>query len=222
MKTSETGQGPESLEDLATRLIKESEVKNCIIAELEERIKKLEQLATYDSLTGILNRRGGREKIELLLSGGNLQEGSEKKEKRKSGRMMSFIMLDIDDFKKINDIYGHDVGDEVLKKVAKLLEGVFKRNRDIVSRWGGEEFLVAFDGEGQNVINKFFNKDENVSEISIDVETKDGGEIKVTLSGGVTDYLPGESFDDAVSRADEALYKSKKAGKNKITRFEKA
>ncbi len=181
--------------------------------------KRLEELSTYDSLTGVLNRRGGWEEMELITIGAHsLEGGEERRHEGKTGREISLLLLDIDDFKKINDTFGHEVGDAVLKKTAELLKNSF-RKYDVVARWGGEEFIVAFQGDEQDVINKFFNKQAMMPQISFDMETEKGN-IKVTLSGGVTDYRVGEELDKAINRADQALYKSKEGGKNRIIKYE--
>jgi len=193
------------------RMAGELEASRAKIKELEKKIEELEKLSTYDPLTGILNRRGGREEIELITAG--LERGSEK-----PARKFSVLLLDIDDFKAINDTYGHDVGDLVIKSVAEFLKKETRRS-DVVARWGGEEFLVALqNADAQDVINMFFNTDAKKSQISLTVKT-DKGEVEVTLSGGSTNYMPRESLDDVVARADQALYKSKESGKNRITKY---
>lgn len=216
------------LEDLRAK-IEELKAENLELRTENERLrqenKRLEELSTYDPLTGILNRRGGREIMDLIINGDSYQlsEGKEKRREKKPRRKTSFLMLDIDNFKGINDTYGHEIGDLVLKKVAEFLKNS-TRKQDVVSRWGGEEFLLAFHGDAQSVINKFFDpkyratdKAKKESQISLDVETEKGT-IKITLSGGVTDYQSGEDLDGAIKRADEALYESKDKGRNMITK----
>ncbi len=213
MKEPKLGEikSPEVSPEEMGRKIEELEAK---VRELEEKNAQLERLSTHDPLTGILNRRGGREEIELIAAG--LERGEDK-----SRRKFSILLADIDDFKAINDTYGHDVGDLVIKSVAEFLKKETRKS-DIVARWGGEEFLVAFQGsDAQNVVDKFFNKAEKKSQISLTVKTEKG-DIEVTLSGGSVDYLPDESLDKVADKADQALYKAKEAGKNRIIKFEQA
>ncbi len=213
MKEPKLGEikSPEASPEEMGRKIEELEAK---VRELEEKNAQLEKLSTHDPLTGILNRRGGREEIELIAAG--LERGEDK-----SRRKFSILLADIDDFKAINDIYGHDIGDLVLKSVADFLKKETRKS-DVVARWGGEEFLLAFQGsDAQNVIDKFFNKAEKKSQISLTVKTEKG-DVQVTLSGGSVDYLPGDNLDKAADKADQALYKAKEAGKNRIVKFGEA
>lgn len=226
------GFNPAEIEGTAAeneRLRAENETLQAQIKELQEKVAKLELLSTHDQLTGLLNRRGGLEKIELVTA--DMTAGANRKhEKQASQKEVSFLMLDIDRFKKTNDDFGHEAGDAVLKAVASFLTNTF-RKYDVVSRWGGEEFLVTLQASAQDVINKFFNekyrveqyRGQNIPQLSLPVEinTKGGKEIiNITLSGGAADYHAGEKFDDAIKRADEMLYKSKNTGRNRILKFE--
>jgi len=212
---------PEARIEGMARKIEELEAK---VRNLEAEKERLEKLSTHDPLTGILNRRGGHEEIELIAAGIELPEGEEEKRgegKLRPRRKFSVFLADIDDFKAINDTYGHDIGDVVIKSVAEFLKKETRRS-DVVARWGGEEFLVAFQSaNAQDVINKFFDKSAKKPRISLTVKTEKG-DIEVTLSGGSTDYIPGENLDKAVDRADQALYKSKESGKNRITKYEES
>ncbi len=224
-------------EKMARRIIEGLETENQALraenARLKAENKRLEELSTRDPLTGILNRRGVEERIELISAVSQVEEEKRSRHEKKPRRKFSILSLDIDRFKRINDEYGHGVGDLVLKKVAEFLKAVM-RKYDIVARWGGEEFLVVFyEIDAQRAINKFFNeeyriekykgldKSENTPQISLTVKTEKG-DIEVTLSGGVTDYIPGEDFEKAAKRADRALYESKEGGRNRITKYEEA
>ncbi len=195
--------------------------------------ERLKELSTHDPLTGILNRRGVEERIELINAVSQVEGEKRSRHEKRPKRKFSVLSLDIDHFKNVNDTYGHEIGDIVLKKVAEFLETV-TRKYDIVARWGGEEFLVVFyEIDAQRAINKFFNeeyriekykgldKSENTPQLSLIVKTEKG-DIEVTLSGGATDYVPGEDFEKARERADRALYKSKEGGRNRITKYEEA
>ncbi len=163
--------------------------------ELEEKLKKL---AITDSLTGLFNRRHA---FDIL-----------KKEKSKADRGVNrfcILLIDIDNFKRINDTYGHDVGDEVLIRIAKIFRNKL-RNYDVVARWGGEEFLIILpniDSEGARI---------SAERIRKSIEELDVNGVKTTISIGVTCYNPGESLNEIIKRADEALYEAKKLGKNKV------
>lgn len=211
MGKQEMGKAMIPSEERIEQLTGELETARARINELERKIEELERLSTHDPLTGILDRRGGREEIELIAAG--LERGGEK-----STRKFSVLLLDIDDFKAINDTYGHDIGDLVIKNVAEFLKKETRRS-DVVARWGGEEFLVALqNADAQDVINMFFDTNAKKSQISLTVKTEKG-DIRVALSGGSTDYMARESLDNVVARADEALYESKKAGKNMIMKY---
>ena len=162
---------------------------------------ELDEEANMDPLTKLYNRRFMDKKLEDKL--GDLS---------KEGAIFGIIMADIDDFKKINDTYGHDFGDEVLKAVAKaLLKST--RDDDFVSRWGGEEFLIAING------NKKITSDvaERMRAAVADTSIKSlNEEFKITMTFGVTESIPGLSIEKLISKADENLYKGKKNGKNQV------
>jgi diguanylate cyclase (GGDEF)-like protein len=121
----------------------------------------------------------------------------------------SVIMLDIDDFKKINDTYGHDEGDAVLQKIAEILL-TQSRESDIVGRWGGEEFLIICQ---QSRIDGALTVAEKICH-AIEKEVF-ANNVTVTASFGVAEYSDKTKLS-VVVRADNALYKAKKEGKNKV------
>lgn len=182
------------------------ELLRALEAKIETLTKENETLkakAYRDPLTGLANR-----------------EGLAEQERRRfdSQKPFSVLMLDIDNFKSINDTYGHDAGDAVLKKTAEHLAET-TRKKDIVSRWGGEEFVVVFNNaEPQDIVNKFFNKKDKRPEIVLEVDVGET-KIPITLSGGVTALAQHEDLQAALARADEALYASKENGKNRITNY---
>lgn len=133
------------------------------------------------------------------------------------------LMLDIDNFKKINDTYGHDAGDEILRQAMEFLKEN-TRKTDIICRWGGEEFVVVLQNiNAKKVIAKFYDKENNQAQIKFTAKF-DGKEIPVTFSGGTTEITQEENAEktirDNASRADEQLYRAKKEGKNRIYRSE--
>ena len=162
---------------------------------------ELDEKANIDPLTKLYNRRYMNQKLEDLLV--NLS---------KEGNIFGLIMGDIDNFKKVNDTYGHDFGDEVLKAVAAALKKS-TRDDDVVCRWGGEEFLIAINGNRKITIDVAERMRTAVSEIRIPA----GNDvISITMTFGVTESIPGFNADKLVGIADENLYKGKTSGKNKV------
>ncbi len=157
--------------------------------------KKLYKLATKDKLTGIYNRHALTLLLEKLLS--YAQRNSQK---------LALILFDIDNFKRINDTYGHAVGDEVLKSVARVVKKVIRRS-DIFGRWGGEEFLVILPHTEEPL--KVAEKIRKAVEERVKVK----GE-KVTVSLGAVSYRERDTMDSILSRADLAMYSAKSMGKN--------
>jgi diguanylate cyclase (GGDEF)-like protein len=165
--------------------------------------KKLRQYAATDSLTGLFNRRYMTELTEKEIS---LSE--------RSKRPLSFLLLDIDHFKSINDTYGHDVGDIVLKGVADVLEQQL-RKQDLVARWGGEEFLVALPDTN---LDKACASGERIRDAVMDADwqTITGKPINLTVSIGASQLREDEGLNAGVSRSDEAMYRSKASGRNTV------
>jgi len=165
---------------------------------LEEKSAQLERLASIDPLTEIYNRRKFVEVCEIELS-----------RFVRHHHAFSIFMLDIDDFKKINDTYGHDVGDFVIKEVADRIRKA-TRGSDYFGRWGGEEFIIMSpdsDKEGRCILA------QKIVKIIAETEFEKAG--NVTMSVGVTTSVEGDSdLDDIIKRADKGLYKAKELGKN--------
>ena len=162
-----------------------------------------EKQARTDPLTGLNNRRHFFESGQVLVD-----------QTKRYQRPLSLIMLDIDFFKKVNDTYGHASGDLVLKTVAKKIFGII-RTSDIAGRIGGEEFAVILP---ESKPNKVKNLAERLRK-AIEDETViiDKEEIKVTMSIGVSEYMNKDhSIEEALSRADEALYQAKEHGRNRV------
>jgi len=165
-----------------------------------DRLKQeleLKDLASRDALTGLLNRRSG----ELLLKQYDDM-------KQPPNNMLCLIMLDIDKFKKINDTFGHVIGDQVLKSSSQLLKSE-ARVTDSVIRWGGEEFLIVVSNSTLKATLKFAERIRNSFELKGDSTVG-----IVTASFGVAQMLPGESTASLLNRADKALYKAKLEGRN--------
>ena len=167
---------------------------------LSESNVTLQKLANTDPLTALLNRRSMMEKLSIAAE-----------KKSASGFIYSLIMIDIDDFKKINDCYGHDGGDVVLQKISKLIRATIRKN-DIVCRWGGEEILILLP-------NTYSNEAEVVAEklrLSTMSENFLYNEklIKVTITLGISCSIDCEDIPQLINKADMCLYRGKQRGKN--------
>jgi diguanylate cyclase len=128
---------------------------------------------------------------------------------------VSMIILDIDHFKKVNDNYGHDVGDFVLKECVRLLKECFTRDNDVVARIGGEEFAIVLpDYQVKHAIQK---AEETLEHIRKQIFVQDQYQIKFTVSMGIAQLQNKESIEQWIKRADTALYQSKNSGRNKFT-----
>lgn len=170
--------------------------------ELEDAKNQLDIMSRTDELTGLPNRRDLREKIQ--------QEAHRAVRMR---RDFSFVFIDIDKFKKINDTYGHNCGDTVLKSVASTIRQLL-RKYDFVARWGGEEFLVMLPEtplEGATIVAERFRKTVEDLEIHYGELT-----IPVTITVGVALYDPRLGVDRSIQLADQALYKGKENGRNQV------
>ena len=168
-----------------------------INAMLMQKSKKYEHLAATDPLTGLYNRS---KFSELFLSEYNTMI--------RRDNAMSLIMLDIDFFKKVNDTYGHDVGDRVLVQVAHTLLKTL-RNVDIIARWGGEEFVMLLPTADKKTAKEIANK----IRVAIKGQKIDGID-GITASLGVSEVTRDDTLESALKRADEALYSAKKSGRD--------
>jgi polar amino acid transport system substrate-binding protein len=161
--------------------------------------KKLIELSEKDGLTKIYNRR----KIDEILE-------EEIKVAKRYNEDLSLIFFDIDHFKKINDTYGHKVGDEVLIELTQLIKKNI-RESDFFGRWGGEEFMIVFPHTDLNSAVLLAEKLRKIIEYS-----KIGG-IRVTCSFGVTEIVKYDTIETCSSRVDKLLYISKESGRNRVT-----
>ncbi|MFZ5799495.1 MAG: diguanylate cyclase domain-containing protein [Thermodesulfobacteriota bacterium] len=175
--------------------------------ELAEANQILQRLSSLDGLTGIPNRR----RFDEVLK-------AEWHRAIRHSTSLSLIMLDIDFFKLYNDRYGHQGGDECLKKVAKALEKGGRRDTDLVARYGGEEFAVILPETGvKGAMEVAEIMRANVLDLKIPHESSKVSE-QVTVSMGVATWVPerGSEPTDLISRADQALYKAKENGRNQV------
>lgn len=183
------------------------------IAELEKTIVQLREQLVTDELTRLYNRRGLIDLLKPVMKEVKFQLQNPERRRNVIIRSFSLLFIDIDHFKKINDGYGHEAGDAALKKVTKILkENV--RGLDLVGRWGGEEILIGLIGaditDGTKIAEVLRQK---IIESPLVYKDK---AIDVTASFGVAELKTDEVLDDLVRRADEALYKAKKTGRNRV------
>lgn len=168
---------------------------------------KLIKAAMVDGLTGVNNRNCMDKELKNIL---NLH--------KLSNSTFSIAILDIDHFKKFNDIYGHAFGDIVLKNVAQFINSNI-RPEDTVYRYGGEEFVICFPKAYSRDI--YYRVDE-IREMLSQLQLKNSGIItSVTASFGIAEYpLHGDNIEGLIKKADKALYYSKKSGRNKVTLYD--
>ena len=168
--------------------------------ELKKLQLRLDDLSRMDSLTGLPNRRVMIENLELLQARANREKSP-----------LALLMIDMDNFKSINDTLGHTKGDQVLRLVARTLRSC-TRGQDLLAHWGGEAFLVALSGTDRNNAFKAAEKYRNVVE-ALD-RPKKSPEITITI--GLAIYTAGEDIQKTITRADDHVQAGKKAGRNRV------
>jgi diguanylate cyclase (GGDEF)-like protein/PAS domain S-box-containing protein len=170
---------------------------------LEQRIRELEELAFLDPLTQLANRRFA----EVTL-------GQRLEEHRRHGWPFGAILFDIDDFKLVNDRFGHGAGDKTLQMVATTL-ALNARSFDVVARWGGDELLILIRNVDRALLTQVGERFRTL--VGAAFLTAGDDTIAVTLSGGATTVRGGDTAESVVARADRLLYESKVAGSNRLT-----
>ena len=179
--------------------------------EVEEKLalknEKLKKLSNTDFLTGLQNRRKFKESIE-----------NECKRCRRKKEPISLILLDIDYFKKFNDLYGHPAGDECLKKVARVLENNVKRPADSAARYGGEEFIALLPETTDNQAAKIAKRMQQAI-AKTNLNGLPAG-VRITISLGVAEKSSQQcSIEYLVDIADKAMYAAKRQGKNQVALY---
>jgi diguanylate cyclase len=171
------------------------------VRELEDEIRQLSAEAATDPLTQVANRRGLEKAFE-----------AERSRVDRSNTALVVALLDVDNFKKLNDQLGHNTGDEALRFLARRVSECL-RPVDVVARYGGEEFVVMLPDtsleEGQAALTRLQRT------LSAEFFTHDDKKVFITFSAGATLYRAGESMESALERADLALYEAKQSGKNR-------
>lgn len=189
------------------------EITTCYILDQSRRRSKLgliglaadfEYAAKHDALTGLANRREGLEQLE-----------AEYQRYLRNGRAFSVLLMDIDLFKNINDTYGHQAGDDMIVLVARTVISQSRRV-DTIARWGGEEFLVLLPETG--LAEAAATAERIRTAVAGQAITFKGMRVGATISIGVACIQGSESIDRLLQRADEALYKAKTMGRNRVCR----
>ena len=200
---AEANLGLEAKVDERTRKL--SEVNTALVAEIEERKRveaRLEKAATSDFLTDLLNRPAMLRLLE-----------QEFERLRRTTPPFSIALADLDNFKQINDRYGHAIGDRALAAIADTLRAEL-RGQDAVARWGGDEILIFMPETGvAGAVEATEKARQHFAESPLEVQ---GSRLGLTLSIGVAEARPGEAIADVIRRADEALYRAKQEGRNRV------
>ena len=161
--------------------------------------EKFSGLKEEDLLTGVLNRHAGFNKVNKYID-------------RNPNTQCAFMIFDGDNFKKINDNYGHSVGDATLKALADMLKSFAQDKHASVGRWGGEEFVTVLSGVSDDEALEY------AEDLRKTVAAADFGEAgHITCSVGISQLGDDDSFDDLFNRMDKAMYSSKTAGRNRVT-----
>lgn len=206
-KIIETQKAVKIEETLNERILERNiELKNAN-ERIEDLNRALEYSATHDSLTNILNRGA-------VLS--YLENDIKRSKRLKSS--LSLLMFDIDFFKKINDTYGHLVGDEVLRQLTTITKDTI-REIDLFGRYGGEEFLIILPDT--NIEQAKILADRLIKRVRGYNFLTSKTTLKVTISIGLTEYSPDESIDLIIEHADSALYEAKENGRNNVKIYKK-
>jgi diguanylate cyclase len=172
------------------------------IQELQTELTQMSELVREDQLTGSLNRRGLDEVLEREM---------ERAARRQSS--LCIAMLDLDDFKKLNDTHGHSAGDEALIHLVRVVKDTL-RAMDVIARFGGEEFMIVLPDTAPSEAAQIVTRVQR--ELTKRIFMHNNERLLITFSAGVAMYAAEESQPNLIKRADEALYKAKKAGKNRV------
>ena len=170
---------------------------------VRERAKELAKFAYLDPTSQVGNRRYVEQELSRQLD-----------QHSKHGTPFGIILVDLDEFKKINDTYGHAAGDAALVTVARTLSNCLRAS-DVIGRWGGDEFLAILPGITREVLAKTSEKLRGL--VAQSAVCLDATEIQVTVSLGAAMASPGDSLDSLLKRADQHLYSSKQSGRNRVS-----
>ncbi|MFT7465435.1 MAG: two-component system cell cycle response regulator [Pseudohongiellaceae bacterium] len=190
-------------------------LKSCGVPELLARVRNLVRMKVLqdeltkasqtDALTQLANRRFGVKRL-----------AEEMERARRYGRELSVVIIDIDHFKNVNDTLGHQAGDEVLVSVSSELSNILRKS-DCAIRWGGEEFLFVFPETDANEAASIVNRlRAHLEGHPIAVTANEASTVPVTVSGGVAQLGDDDTLETLVDRADQALYRAKETGRNRL------
>jgi len=188
-------------DEIQSHMMNEVQRANEVIMQLTQQVKELEESSKLDALTKVFNRKALDSYLEEVTSKGKLQHE------------LHLLILDIDDFKQINDEYGHVVGDKVLIFLANILRKTL-RDGDKIFRYGGEEFIIILNRIDADTCQEIAKRIVKI--IGANKLLYKGQTINITVSIGATTYHEGDTPNALISRADKALYKSKHNGKNQM------
>jgi len=187
--------------DIQSHMSDEVKKANEIISQLTNQVKTLEEKSNLDSLTKVFNRRALATHLKSVCSNEELPYE------------FHMLILDIDDFKNINDKYGHLAGDKVLIFIANMLKKTL-RDGDKVFRYGGEEFIIILNRIDAPHCKRITDRLLNL--VRGNKLIYKGEALRVTMSIGTTSYVQGDTPDSIIARADKALYRAKNSGKNQM------
>ncbi len=196
----------EKFNSLQEHMIHEVERANAQIHYLKDKVKLLEEKSNLDPLTKTFNRRALTNYLKRLT------------QKQEIKRELHLLMIDIDNFKSINDKYGHVAGDKILVFIAQILKKTL-REGDKVFRYGGEEFVIVLNRIDTENCIKIANRILQLIGSNKLIYKNDT--IQVTVSAGGTKFVSGDTPESILERADKALYEAKKTGKNKFISFDR-
>ncbi|MFT7861162.1 MAG: GGDEF domain-containing protein [Sulfurimonas sp.] len=191
----------QKFEEIHSHMTTEVERANNVISDLQGKIRELEQNSQLDALTKVFNRRSLDSYIHKICEKGEIEND------------LHLLILDIDDFKNLNDTHGHIAGDKVLIFLSNLLRKTL-RDGDRIFRYGGEEFVIVLnriDDDSCLHISERILKLVNTNKLIYK-----GTTLQITVSIGSTKYHPGDTLETLIERADTALYRSKNNGKNQM------
>lgn len=171
---------------------------------LENKLAQMSELVREDQLTGSLNRRGMEDIFE---------READRADRRSTP--LCIAMLDLDNFKKLNDTHGHNAGDEALVHLVRVVKQTL-RSIDVIARWGGEEFIIIMPETGLEEAAQAMVRVQR--ELTKHFFTADEQRLFITFSAGVALRMPNESQESLVKRADKAMYEAKQSGKNRVVK----
>lgn len=190
-----------SSEELAA-LREEVESANQHIARLQRELDETSELVRHDPLTGVLNRKGLDEALSREIA-----------RARRRGAPLCLALLDIDDFKRLNDTFGHHTGDDALRHLSTVMRDAL-RPHDLIGRYGGEEFLILLPDTDAQQSAEVITRLQR--ELTRRFFLADNRRLLITFSAGIACLAPDEAPHDAIDRADRAMYAAKRAGKNRV------